>query len=89
MSQGFAYYRAVAESARQNIAFSKNKLQMPVLALGGKKAGGDTLRKSMESLAVSVEGGEIDDCGHYVLEEQPEQVATKLLDFFRTLESAR
>jgi microsomal epoxide hydrolase len=43
----------------------------------------------MESLAVSVEGGEIDDCGHYVLEEQPEQVATKLLDSFRTLESAR
>jgi len=62
---------------------------MPVLALGGKKAGGDTLCKSMGDLAVSVEGGEIDDCGHYVLEEQPEQVATKLLDFFRTLKSAR
>jgi pimeloyl-ACP methyl ester carboxylesterase len=89
MSQGFAYYRATAESARQNIAFSKSKLQMPVLALGAKKGGGDTLWKSMGDLAVIVEGGEIDDCGHYLLEEQPEQVATKLLDFFRTVERAR
>ena len=89
MSQGFAYYRGVAESARQNIAFRKKKLHMPVLALGGKTAGGDALRKSMGNLAVSVEGGEVDDCGHYVLEEQLEQVATKLLDFFRTPESAR
>jgi pimeloyl-ACP methyl ester carboxylesterase len=89
MSQGFAYYRAVAQSAKQNLAFSQNKLPMPVLALGGKSAVGDNLRSSMEPLAVHVEGGVIEDCGHYVMEEQPEQVAERLLAFFKLVEGAK
>ena len=87
MSQGFAYYRAAAHSASQNLALSRNKLPMPVLALGGKSATGDHLRKAMEAFAVHVEGGEIEDCGHYVMEEQPEQVAQRLLAFFARVES--
>ena len=89
MSQGFAYYRAVAQSAQQNLAFSKNKLPMPVIALGGKSATGDNLRRSMEPLTVHVEGGVIEDCGHYVMEEQPEQVAGRLLAFFKVAEDAK
>jgi pimeloyl-ACP methyl ester carboxylesterase len=87
MSQGFAYYRAAAQSASQNVAFSKNKLRMPVLALGGKSATGDHLRQAMEAVAVHVEGGVIEDCGHYVMEEQPEEVARRLLAFFASVES--
>jgi pimeloyl-ACP methyl ester carboxylesterase len=68
-------YSAFAQSAQQNLAFSENKLPMPVLALAGKSATGDNVRRSMEALAVGVEGGVIEDCGHYVMEEQPEQVA--------------
>jgi pimeloyl-ACP methyl ester carboxylesterase len=89
MSQGFAYYRAVAQSAQQNLAFSQNKLPMPVLTLGGKSATGDNLRRSMEPFAVHVEGGVIEDCGHYVMEEQPEQVAGRLLAFFKVAEKAK
>ncbi len=88
MSNGFAYYRAAATSARQNLEFSKTKLQMPVLALGGETGTGDRLRKSMESLAIHVEGGEIEDCGHYVMEEQPEFVAGELLRFFAKVDGA-
>jgi pimeloyl-ACP methyl ester carboxylesterase len=88
MSQGFAYYRAFAQSAQQNLAFSENKLPMPVLALAGKSATGDNLRRSMEALAVGAEGGVIEDCGHYVMEEQPEQVAGSLLAFFTAAEGA-
>jgi pimeloyl-ACP methyl ester carboxylesterase len=62
---------------------------MPVLALGGKSAIGDNLRSSMEPLAVHVEGGVIDDYGHYVMEEQPEQVAGRLLAFFKLVEGAK
>jgi microsomal epoxide hydrolase len=62
---------------------------MPVLALGGKSATGDNLRRSMEPLAVNVEGGVIEDCGHYVMEEQPEQVAGRLLGFFKVTEVAK
>ena len=88
MAQGFAYYRAVAQSAMRNVSFGKTRLPMPVLALGGRSAGGDQLRRSMEAFAVRVEGGEIDDCGHYMMEEQPEQVANRLLEFFKEVESA-
>jgi len=87
MSQGFAYYRAVAQSAAQNVDFSKTKLIMPVLALGGKSAVGNHLRKSMESIAIDVDGGEIDDCGHSVMEEQPNQLADRLLEFFDHVEN--
>ena len=89
MSRGFAYYRAAAKSAFQNIEFSKTKLQMLVLAVGGKSGVGDRLRASMEALAVSVGGGEIEDCGHYVMEEQPEVVSSRLLKFFARVEASR
>ncbi len=86
MSRGFAYYRAVAESSKQNNEFSKAKLAMPVLARGGESGTGDRLKSAMESLALQVEGGMIEDCGHYVMEEQPEVVAHELLRFFKKVE---
>ena len=88
MSQGFAYYRASAQSASQNVLFSENKLQMPVLALGDSGAQGDKLRLSMESLASNVSGGVIEDCGHYVMEEQPDVLAHRLLEFIKHVEDS-
>jgi len=88
MSNGFAYYRAASRSAQQNLEFSRRKLSMPVLALGGETAVGDFVRRTMEPLALRVEGGIIGDCGHYVMEEQPEQVAAELLRFFVAVEEA-
>ena len=89
MSRGFAYYRDASRSALQNIEFAKTKLPMPVLALGGTAGVGDRLRIAMEMLATRVEGGEIADCGHYVMEEQPEEVSRRLLDFFKQAEDAK
>ena len=89
MSNGFAYYRAVAQSAAQNVEFSRIELTVPVLALGGQSAVGDSLRQSMEALALNVEGGVIPDCGHFVMEEQAEVVAGELLRFFERVEGVR
>ncbi|KAI9745009.1 MAG: hypothetical protein M1818_001287 [Claussenomyces sp. TS43310] len=83
MSNGFAYYRSVSTSASQNAVLAEKTLQMPVLALGGQGGVGENLKTSMERLATDVHGGEIEDCGHYVMEEQPEIVARKLLAFIR------
>jgi pimeloyl-ACP methyl ester carboxylesterase len=88
MTRGFAYYRAYAASASQNLEFSKQKLRMPVLALGGNGGMADNLRKLMQPRATHVEGGGIEDCGHYVVEEQPEVLARTLLDFFDRVESS-
>ena len=87
MSRGFAYYRAVADSSKQNKEFGKTKLPMPVLAYGGRTGGGDRLKVTMETLALQVEGGVIEDCGHYVMEEQPEAIANELLRFFKKVEA--
>jgi len=35
-----------------------------------------------------VQGGAIDDCGHCVMEEQPE-ITRKLLDFFEHVETTK
>ena len=87
MNRGFAYYRAAAESTKQNMEFGKTKLTMPVLALGGRSATGDRLKQAMEALALRVEGGVVEDCGHYVMEEQPEAIARELLQFFKQVEA--
>ncbi len=89
MSRGFAYYRNASKSALQNVEYAKTKLPMPVLALGGSIGVGDRLRVSMQSLATNVEGGEIEDCGHYVMEEQPKVVSRRLLEFFQQTEAAQ
>jgi pimeloyl-ACP methyl ester carboxylesterase len=57
---------------------------MPVLALGGGKAFGrgiDTLQ-SLQLVADDVRGGVIEECGHWIQEEQPQQVIDAVLEFF-------
>ena len=83
---GFSYYRAMDEDVAHNEALLKErgKLKMPVLALGGNKAFGrgiDTLQ-SMQRVAEDVRGGVVEDCGHWVQEEQPRQVIDAVLEFF-------
>lgn len=91
MSIGFAYYRAVPESTRQNREeFGTRKLGVPVLAIGGEIAAGESMRgiidiaeKSDLSRFVVVR-----DCGHYVMEEQPEATAKEILEFIADVERA-
>lgn len=82
MSHGFEYYRAVEVSARQNIELARQSLEMPVLALGGASSWGDNMVRLVQNLANDVQGGAIEDCGHFVPEEQPVIVAQRLLEFF-------
>ncbi|KAF2158615.1 hypothetical protein M409DRAFT_38152, partial [Zasmidium cellare ATCC 36951] len=83
MTQGFEYYRAVATSSAQNKEPGSKFIDMPILALGGQHAVGWGLKLSMEGLAHNVGGGEIADCGHYIPEEQPEELAKRMLEFLQ------
>jgi pimeloyl-ACP methyl ester carboxylesterase len=85
MRAGFAYYRALPQDAADNRAFStRMKLEMPVLAIGGAKARGRGREpeESLKRVASNVRGAVIDECGHFVPEEQPEALAHLLLEFF-------
>ena len=81
---GFEYYRATPTDLAHNNELMKTKLRMPVLALGGAGGKGRGLQvlENLRELASDVQGGAIQDCGHWVPEEQPEELAKRLIGFF-------
>ena len=91
MTHGFNYYRAFPESARQyEEEFSNTKIATPVLAVGGQKAMGEAMRGVLALSAASEQSKLVivDDCGHFVPEEQPEVTAREILTFARGAERA-
>jgi pimeloyl-ACP methyl ester carboxylesterase len=86
LAAGFRYYRAVPQDIADNAAMiARFKLPMPVLALGGAESWGRRMEvlESMQRVALDVRGGMIDNCGHFVPEEQPDELARRLIDFFK------
>jgi pimeloyl-ACP methyl ester carboxylesterase len=85
LAAGFRYYRAVPQDIADNAAMiARFKLPMPVLALGGAESWGRRMEvlESLQRVALDVRGGMIEDCGHFVPEEQPDELARRLIDFF-------
>jgi pimeloyl-ACP methyl ester carboxylesterase len=88
MRAGFEYYRAFPQDAIQNQNYSKTKLTMPVLALGGGYLplfGGNITMPivyGMKLLAQNVQGIIVPNSGHYIAEEQPDVVVKLLHTFF-------
>lgn len=75
------YYRAVVEDAAQNRALRATPLTVPVLALGGAQGSAPDLHQALKPLARDLQGGVLDDCGHYLPEEQPRELAHRMLAF--------
>ena len=89
MRAGFEYYRAFPQDAIQNQNYSKTKLPMPVLAVGGgyiPVLGGNITMPSiiygMKILAQNVTGIKVPNSGHFIPEEQPVFVVKLLNNFF-------
>lgn len=57
---------------------------MPILAISGGKAfgRGEEAISSVGRVGTDIRGGVIEDCGHWIPEEQPERIATEMLRFF-------
>ena len=84
MTAMFGYYRALPESARQNRASAEQKLTMPLLAVGADHMLKDETRQDLLRVAGNVQGVMIADCGHYVPEERPAELARQLLPFLKS-----
>jgi pimeloyl-ACP methyl ester carboxylesterase len=54
---------------------------MPVLALGGEKSYGLTMKGDLDKVAVNVEAGVIPDSGHWIMEENPAATTKLVTDF--------
>jgi pimeloyl-ACP methyl ester carboxylesterase len=78
----FHWFANFPQDALDNHVFEKNKLTMPVLAMGAEYGSGSFLAKHSRVVAVNVKEVVIVDAGHWIVQEKTEQVQKGLLDFF-------
>ncbi len=76
-------FRAFDQDAKDFAAMAKTKLKMPMLVLTGEKAGGEFLISQGKLVADNVEGVIVKGSGHWLMDEAPEQVIPKLVEFFK------
>ena len=81
MRSGFEYFRTFEKDAEDFASFAQTPLAMPILVLTGEKASGDFLVQQGRLVATNVEGVVVRNSGHWLMEEAPQQVIPKLVEF--------
>jgi len=81
MRAGFEVFRAFERDAEDFARFALQPLAMPMLVLTGEKASGDGLIRQARLVASNVEGVVIRGSGHWLMEEAPDQVIPRLVEF--------
>lgn len=81
----FGVYRDMLTTVEQTVPLAENKVQTPVLALGGAGSQGESIAEEMQRVAYNVEGGVIENCGHFVPEEKPEELVRRFRAFSSSL----
>jgi pimeloyl-ACP methyl ester carboxylesterase len=81
MKAGMEVFRAFPQDAVEFADLAKTKLSMPMLVLSGEKAGGPFLIEQGKMVAINVEGVLVKGRGHWLMEEAPDQVIPKLVEF--------
>jgi pimeloyl-ACP methyl ester carboxylesterase len=83
MRAGFEYYRAIFEDAEQNKEYAKEKLEIPILTIGGEAGVGNLTTTSFQKVANNVNGITLPNTGHFIPEERPNFVTKQILEFFK------
>jgi pimeloyl-ACP methyl ester carboxylesterase len=81
MKAGMEVFRAFPKDAEDFAGFAKTRLSMPLLVLSGEKAGGQFLIEQGKMVAGDVEGILVKGSGHWLMEEAPDLVIPKLVEF--------
>lgn len=82
MASAFARYRGTARQIEHNARHLSRPLGLPVMAVGGERAFGAAVAENLRHGASDVRHEVLADCGHYVSEERPAELADLLLSFF-------
>jgi pimeloyl-ACP methyl ester carboxylesterase len=77
----YDWYRAIAEDVRQNQQRKRQKLSMPLLAIGGEFGLGAAMQAAFAEVTTNLQSAVISDCGHYVPEEAPSELLALLEPF--------
>ena len=77
----FAIYRALDATIAQNQQRKDQRLEMPVLAIGGEKSLRDQVADTMKLAADDVQSMVVPGCGHHPPEEAPEETLAALTTF--------
>lgn len=78
----FNWFAAFNQDAVDNVELMKKKLPMPLLAMGSDHLAGAFLADHSKLVAENVKEVIIHDSGHWIVQEQTDQVQKGLLDFF-------
>ena len=81
MRAAWAYFAAIPRTATRFAEFGETKLGMPVLVMTGAKAGGTIPHTQVALVATHVQSILLEDTGHWLLEERPDQTLTALAQF--------
>jgi pimeloyl-ACP methyl ester carboxylesterase len=79
---GFEYYRSVFEDIKQNKEYGKQKLEIPILTIGGELGIGNLTTTSFQKVASNVTGITLPNTGHFIPEERPNFLTKQILKFF-------
>lgn len=78
----FHWFGAFPQDALDNKELMKQKLEMPLLAMGGEYFAAAFLKEHSELVATNVVEAKISGSGHWLVQENTAEVQKALLDFF-------
>lgn len=78
----FHWFGAFPQDAKDNLQFMKKKLTVPLLAMGAEFQSASFLADHCKLVAQHVKEVKITGSGHWIVQEQTDQVQKGLLDFF-------
>ena len=81
MKAGWAYFDSFPQTAKDFAEWSRTKLTMPVLSIGGEKSLGEVLAQQMKLVATEVRVVVLKNAGHWISEEQPKETTDALVKF--------
>ncbi len=78
---GLEWYRAFPVDHENALAWKREPLTIPVLAIGGEHSYGLQIVSMLQEFGPDVTGGSVAGCGHWMPEERPTEVTEQLLRF--------
>jgi pimeloyl-ACP methyl ester carboxylesterase/quinol monooxygenase YgiN len=82
MASAFARYRGTSRQIEHNAQHLSRPLDLPIMGVGGERVFGVAVAENLRHGASNVRQEVLADCGHYVSEERPGELASLLLSFF-------